>query len=139
MPPSSRVLLHAALVAGCAVTLAGCTTEASINRRPQGGTATASVIDGLQQIVVRAGDTYRFDPATIIVHPGRVLVALENRGKGAPHDWTLENLPGAATSLASSGQTKTVTFTAPVPGTYTFVCTIHRKQGQTGKLVVLKN
>ena len=66
-------------------------------------------------------------------------VALVNTGKGAPHDWTLEGLPGAATALASAGETKTVTFIAPAPGTYTFVCTIHKKQGQTGKLVVLKN
>ena len=139
MLPSPHVLSHAALAAGCVMILAGCTTEPSINRRPQHGTATASVVDGLQQIVVRADDTYRFNPGTIVVHPGRVLVALVNEGKGAPHDWTLGDLPGAATSLASAGQTKTVTFTAPAPGTYTFVCTIHRKQGQTGKLVVLKN
>jgi plastocyanin len=73
------------------------------------------------------------------VHPGRVRIALVNVGTGAPHDWTLEDLPGAAAPLASSGETKTVTFIAPAPGTYTFVCTIHKKQGQTGKLVVLQN
>jgi plastocyanin len=140
MPPSPRALPHAVVAIGCAAAvLASCTTEASINRRPQGGTATATVVDGLQVVVVKAGDTYRFDPATIIVHPGRVRIALVNEGKGAPHDWTLDGLPGAATALASSGETKTATFTAPAPGTYLFVCTIHRKQGQTGKLVVLKN
>jgi plastocyanin len=140
MSPSPRALSRVVVATGCAAAiLASCTTEASINRRPQGGTATAAVVDGLQVVVVKTGDTYRFNPATIIVHPGEVRVALVNNGKGAPHNWTLEGLPGAATALASSGETKTATFTAPAPGTYTFVCTIHKKQGQTGKLVVLKN
>jgi plastocyanin len=140
MPPSTRALPRAVVVIGCAATLlASCTTEPSVNRRPQGGTATATVVGGLQLIVIRAGDTYRFNPATIVVHPGQVRVALVNTGTGAPHDWTLEGLPGAATALASAGETKTATFIAPAPGTYSFVCTIHKKQGQTGKLVVLRN
>ena len=128
-----------AAAAGCAVALlAGCAnSQASINRRPQGGSATASVVDGVQQITVKTGDTYRFDPSTITVHPGRVTVVLVNGGHGAPHNWTLAGLPGAATALASAGQTQAATFTAPAPGTYHFMCTIHRKQGQTGELVVL--
>lgn len=136
-----RVLPRAAAVACCAVLLlASCTNrEASINRRPQGGSATASLVDGLQQIIVKTGDTYRFDPATITVHPGVVRVVLVNTGKGAPHNWTLLDSVAAASSLAAAGETKTATFTAPAAGRYTFVCTIHEKQGQTGKLVVLKN
>jgi len=143
MPPLSRdvprVLPRVVAAAGCAAALlAGCSnTQASVNRRPQGGSATATVIDGAQQIIVKAGDTYRFDPSTITVHPGRVTVILINDGHGAPHNWTLTGLPGAATPLASAGQTQSATFTAPAPGTYGVVCTIHEKQGQTGKLVVL--
>jgi plastocyanin len=120
-----------ALVAACS------NTEGSVNRRPQGGSGTPSVVNGIQQITIKTGDTYRFDPATITVHPGRITVLLVNDGKGAPHNWTLSGLPGVATPLAASGQTRSVTFTAPAPGTYRFVCTIHVKQGQTGKLVVL--
>lgn len=117
--------------------LAGCTTQPSINRRPNGGAATASVINGVQQIIVRTGDTYRFDPSKITVHPGQVRVVLINGGKGAPHNWTLVGLPGAATALAAAGRTQTATFTAPAPGSYRVVCTIHERQGQTGRLVVL--
>jgi plastocyanin len=123
-------LVVLALVAACS------NTEASVNRRPQGGSGTPSIVNGIQQTTIKAGDTYRFDPATITVHPGRVTVLLVNDGKGAPHNWTLQGLPGVATPLAASGQTRSVTFTAPAPGTYRFVCTIHVKQGQTGKLVV---
>ncbi|MEP7180259.1 MAG: hypothetical protein ABI775_14320, partial [Pseudonocardiales bacterium] len=88
MPASTCAWPRAVVTVGCAAAvLASCTTQPSINRRPNGGTATASVVDGLQVVVVKASDTYRFDPATIIVHPGRVRVALVNEGKGAPHDW----------------------------------------------------
>jgi plastocyanin len=140
MPPSLCALRRAA-AAGCALAVvAGCSnTQSSINRRPHSGSAAASVVNGVQQVTVRAGDTYRFDPSTITVHPGPVAVVLVNTGHGAPHDWALIGLPGAATALASAGQTQTATFTAPAVGSYTFVCTIHRKQGQTGKLVVLPN
>lgn len=120
--------------------LVGCTnTRSAVNRRPNGGSATASVVAGEQRITVNTGDTYRFDPATITVHPGRVTVVLVNNGHGAPHNWTLIGLPGAATALANAGQSQSTTFTAPAPGSYSVVCTIHEKQGQTGTLVVLAN
>jgi plastocyanin len=128
----------AAVAAATVALLVGCSnTEPSVNRRPQGGSGTASVVNGIQQITIKAGDTYRFEPATITVHPGRITVLLVNDGKGAPHNWSLTGLPGVITPLAAAGQSRTVTFTAPAPGTYRFVCTIHVKQGQTGKLVVL--
>jgi len=137
MPPLSRVEQRAVAAVACAALLAGCTTQPSINRRPNGGAATATVVNGVQQIVVKASDTYRFDPSTITVHPGQVRIVLVNTGKGAPHNWTLTGLPGAATALAAAGRTQTTTFTAPAPGSYSVVCTIHERQGQTGKLVVL--
>lgn len=119
-----------------AVLLAGCTTEASINRRPHPGTATASLVNGVQQVTVTAGNTYRFDPSTIIVHPGRVRIVLINNGSGAPHDWSLLGMAATA-PLVGGGASSSVTFIAPAPGRYPFVCTIHSAQGQTGTLVVL--
>lgn len=140
MPTASRTVASAVLAWCGVLLLAGCSnTQASINRRPHRGSSTAALVDGVQQVTITAGDTYRFDPSTITVHPGRVRVVLVNRGKGAPHDWTLPDVPGAATSLASAGETRVATFTAPAPGSYAFSCTIHRNQGQTGTLVVLKS
>jgi plastocyanin len=118
------------------VALSACSTEPSINRRPHEGSATATAVNGVQQITVTAGNTYRFDPSTITVHPGQVKVILDNVGSGAPHDWSLLALPGAQTAQIGGGGTAAVTFIAPAPGRYTFVCTIHQKQGQTGTLVV---
>ena len=106
-----------------------------MNRRPHTGVVTASVVNEEQQVEVQAGDTYRFNPSRIVVYPGKVRVVLLNVGKGAPHNWTLGDI--AATPLTPSGKQSEVEFTAPAPGEYTFVCTIHAKQGQTGTLVVI--
>ena len=135
MPPvrAAALLIAAAVTAA----LAGCSnTQASVNRRPHTGATTAVVVGGKQQVTVDANDLYRFDPSTITVHPGQVEIDLVNVGKGAPHDWSLLGF-SYTTPLTGTGQHSSITFTAPSPGTYTYVCTIHRKQGQTGTLVVL--
>jgi len=140
MPPSPRAALFArALAVILAVLLtAGCTnTNPPVNSRPHQGTGTATDVNGVQQITVHAGDLYRFDPSTIVVRPGQVHVVLVNDGTGAPHDWSLVGFPAAFAPLSGAGQSTAVTFTAPAPGTYAYVCTIHSKQGQTGKLVVV--
>jgi plastocyanin len=131
-------------LAGAAVALllavTACQSESAINREPHPGTGTASAAaGGIQQITLTTGHDYRFHPSTIVVHPGRVRVVLVNGGKvgaGAPHDWSLTGFPAAFVPLTGAGQTSSATFTAPAPGRYTFVCTIHRRQGQTGTLVV---
>lgn len=141
MPTTRRAPLAAfiALLPVLALALSACSnTTASVNRRPHTGATTASVADGLQRVTVDANELYRFDPSTITVHPGRVEIDLVNVGKGAPHNWTLPVL-GAGTPLTAADQHSSVTFTAPAPGKYTYVCTIHQKQGQTGTLVVLPN
>jgi plastocyanin len=96
-------------------------------------------VNGVQDVTVDAGNTYRFDPSTITVHPGTVRIELVNTGSGAPHNWTVLGLPGGATPDTGGGRRSVVEFTAPAPGRYTVVCTIHQKQGQTGTLVVLPN
>jgi plastocyanin len=120
-----------------AALLAGCQDQSSLNRNPHSGTTTAAVQAGIQDVVITTGDNYRFAPSTITVHPGKVRITLQHKGNGAPHDWQLQGFPAAAVPLISSGQTKSVEFMAPAPGTYTFICSIHVTQGQTGTLVVL--
>lgn len=137
--PTPRRALAITLVAASAVpvVLAGCSnTKPAVNRRPHTGAITATPVDGLQRVTVDADDLYRFTPSTITVHPGKVEIDLVNVGKGAPHDWSLPFI-NASTPLTATSQHSSVTFVAPTPGKYTFVCTIHRKQGQTGTLVVL--
>jgi plastocyanin len=120
--------------------LAGCSNrQAAVNKRPHDGTGVASDVGGVQQIVVRSGTDLRFTPSTLVVHQGRVRIVLVNTsqpGAGPPHNMLVSGLPGVDVPLTSAGQTHSVTFTAPAPGTYSFVCSIHAAQGQTGKLIV---
>ena len=118
--------------------LASCSNrEAEVNKRPHTGTGTASEVGGIQQIVVRTGLDLRFHPSTLVVHPGRVRIVLVNTANpGGPHDLQVPSLPGVYVPQADAGQTRSVTFTAPAPGTYSFVCSFHAAQGQTGKLIV---
>jgi plastocyanin len=119
------------------VLLVACSnTQSPANRRKATGSATASVLDGVQTITVNSDASLRFNPSTITVHPGPVELVLTNSG-GEPHNWTLLGLPGAATATIGDGQQTTLRFTAPAPGSYQFVCTIHQRQGMTGTLVVL--
>jgi plastocyanin len=137
-----RTVSIAALATALMGSLIGCTNQqSSINRNPQGGatTAAAAVVGGVQQVTVTADDKYRFTPDTITVHPGEVRITLINKGTGAPHNLLLTGFPADFVSLANAGQTTTATFTAPAPGRYQFVCTIHVAQGQTGTLIVLPN
>jgi plastocyanin len=130
----------AALALLLAGSLVACTNrESAINKRTHPGTQTASSDDtGVQTIVVTAGVDLRFHPSTIVVHPGRVRLVLDNTaqpGAGPPHDLQFSGLPFYI-GTTQAGRQAGITFTAPAPGTYRFVCTIHAAQNQTGKLIV---
>jgi plastocyanin len=125
------------LVAAATVALTACTnTEPAVNRQPQSGSATASVTNGIQQITISAGDDYRFHPSRVTVHPGRLRVVLTHPGTGAPHNWQLPGRPDDDVPLTAAGQTHSVTFQTPAPGSYRFICSIHVAQGQVGTLIV---
>ena len=73
-------------------------------------TITASGLTFVQRAInARAGAT--------------VTVTLNNQDPFVPHDLAI---PGVATVPLCTGVcTSTTTFTAPAPGTYPFLCTIH--------------
>ena len=121
--------------------LTGCQSKSAANRQPYNGSATAVVVNGMQQVTLTVSNSFRFSPSTFTVHPGQVKVVLHHTGVGAPHDWQLiTGIPGNYyIPLVSQGQTAEVTFTAPSPGKYQFQCTIHLKQGMTGTMIVVPN
>ncbi|SHG10441.1 Plastocyanin [Jatrophihabitans endophyticus] len=138
--PASRSPVAAGLLAAltAVAALAGCSNDqAPAAKGPHAGTGSAVNQGGLQVVTVTTGDDYRFHPSTLVVHPGRVRVVLKNTAKqGAPHNLRLDDFPADFVPLAGAGHTTAATFTAPAPGRYRFVCTIHERQGQTGVLVV---
>jgi plastocyanin len=121
-------------VAATALLLASCTNSGS---RPNTGSTTAVDVNGVEQVTIRTGPDRLFHPNTIIVHPGTVRLVLDNRiqnAAGEPHNLTFDTFAAGTVSLVRPGQKQAVTFTAPAPGRYQFVCTIHA--GMTGVMVV---
>lgn len=96
-------------------------------------------------------DSFKFTPASASVAAGaEVTVTFNNKGTLA-HSWVLiatgvdpttatdaNAMGGAATGEVAAGQSKSITFTAPAAGTYTFVCTVpgHAAGGMVGALTV---
>ena len=113
-------------------------TQASINRIPQSGSATASLVNGVQTVTLTTDNHDRFVPDTITVHPGVVRIVLDDTGT-TQHEWSLNGFPSDYVPLTVGGQTRSTTFVAPAPGRYEFICAIHLPQGQTGTLIVLPN
>lgn len=76
-----------------------------------------------QELTVQAFDYY-FDPTALNVEVGaQVTIELTNSGS-VQHSWTSTDLD--ASVEAASGETSSVTFTAPnEPGSYDFFCEFH--------------
>ena len=125
------------LVACAALVLAGCSNGSSpINARPHTGTATATVVGGVQKVTIEVGADDRFHPSTIVVHRGKVEIVLKHDAAGAPHNLSIGAPLNIFVPTIDGGQTQSSSFIAPSPGKYQFVCTIHAKLGMTGTLVV---
>lgn len=96
-------------------------------------------------------DVFAWDPATVTVKSGsEVNVVLENTGV-LEHNWILardgidlatasdaDALYGANVGYVQAGETGDLTFTAPGPGKYLYVCTVagHAAGGMVGELIV---
>jgi plastocyanin len=115
--------------------VAACTSSG----RPDTGSGTASTVGGIPTITVLTGPDRLFHPNTITVHPGKVRLVLKNRvdhASGEPHNLTFDKFSAGTVPLVRAGQQRSIIFTAPTPGRYQFVCTIH--VGQTGVMVVTR-
>jgi plastocyanin len=77
-------------------------------------------------IGTKTGDELEFDPDEVSVPAGaQVKLTFENRAS-LPHNLTFKAPMTAATApIVAPGESATVDFTAPEPGTYQFGCTIH--------------
>jgi plastocyanin len=139
-PTLLRSLLLAG-VASLAMALASCeNSQPAQARAPQQGDVTVTAgPDGVQSVTIDANDAFRFVPATVRVHVGKVRITLKNVGS-TPHNLafsTLSDKAGkVAVPLARGGTEQTTEFTVNTPGTYRFVCTIHEALNQTGNLIV---
>jgi plastocyanin len=131
---SAAVIALLLLLAACGGTGSAPTTPAppdssspATPSNPGGGVELAIATD--------TGADLKFDPAAVTVPAGAtVSLTFENRAT-VPHNLTFsEPLSAATSTVVSPGASETVEFTAPDPGTYDFVCTLH--PGMSGTLTV---
>lgn len=96
-------------------------------------------------------DEFTYDPASLTVTAGsQVTINFTNDGV-LEHNWLLisertdpvtaseaDAMAGATTGELGAGEEKSITFSAPPAGTYTYVCTVagHAEAGMLGTLVV---
>jgi plastocyanin len=132
--PAAAALAVPLMLTACAGSQSSTATDGS--QRDGVVTATAGP-GGVQQVNIDATNMFRFMPATIQAHVGRLRIQLSDSG-AYPHNISFPELH--ATSATVSGnpgeQTTTLTVSFAHPGTYTFVCTYHSSAGMTGQVVV---
>jgi plastocyanin len=99
-------------------------------------------------------DAFQFTPANETVPTGAQVTVTFNNVGVLEHTWTLippgvdpliatelDMLGTAGSGVLAGGESATFTFTAPGPGSYTFVCTVlgHAAGGMVGTLTVTSN
>jgi len=88
-------------------------------------------------------DVYHYQPATVIVPANQPVTIRFLDGDVLDHTWTVFDADGATVlanlSVAKEGDEATGTFTFPVPGSYSFWCTLpgHKEFGEVGVLTVV--
>lgn len=82
------------------------------------------------------GGALQFDPASVTVPAGSsVSLVFENRSTSVPHNLTFgDPINEATATIVDPGGSETLEFTAPDPGDYTYMCTLH--PGMEGTLTV---
>ncbi len=73
-----------------------------------------------------AGTEQRFVPERIMLDSGTDTVLTFRNESTLPHNLTFQRPMDAATrAVVAPGESETIRFVAPPPGTYSYVCTIH--------------
>jgi glucose/arabinose dehydrogenase/plastocyanin len=86
-------------------------------------------------VATDTGGALTFDPGEITAPAGATVRLTFTNKATVPHNLTFEDPIGAATdTVIDPGDSQTIEFTAPEPGEYTFVCTLH--PGMEGTLLV---
>jgi plastocyanin len=124
-----------------ALAVAGCLSACS-NQQDKRFTSTAQTVvtatvgaDGDQRVDIDATDADRFVPDVVVVHPGRVTLAVHNTG-GVPHTLEIPSL-NVDTGNIAGHKVKVVSFSVDKPGSYHFDCAYHVTLHMEGTLKVV--
>ena len=81
------------------------------------------------------GSALLFDPTEATVPAGAQVELTFRNLSAVPHNLTMgDGIEAATSTIVAAGAEETISFTAPEPGTYDFVCTLH--PGMDGTLTV---
>jgi uncharacterized cupredoxin-like copper-binding protein len=102
--------------------------------------------DALRTIAIhegtRADGSMYIEPREVRVPQGeRITFTVVNDDASTPHDWALLEYDGHDLEIhAKGGETRSLTFTATVDGTFRIVCQVvgHKQKGMEGAFVVEK-
>lgn len=117
---------------------------------PTGGEASATAMTDAASASMEAGDVVEitvgtddggepvFVPTDVTVPAGAtVRLTFVNESDSIPHNLTFSRtgpIDTATASIVQPGEQETIEFTAPEPGDYPFMCTLH--PGMNGTLIV---
>ncbi|MBV9098202.1 MAG: cupredoxin domain-containing protein [Frankiaceae bacterium] len=129
-----------ALLVAVPLATSGCGNSARPEAAAPHAAASASATvgaDGVQEIVIDTTDAFRFAPATVDAHVGKLRIVLMDAGS-YPHNIAFPALHATSATVSGtpSEQKKMLTVTFDKPGTYEFVCTYHSSAGMKGRVVV---
>jgi plastocyanin len=132
-----------------AVGLAGCGSEPADSGGTGAGTTSAGPVagtvttapDGVQEITLQTQDDYVFTPGTFTVAPGPVRLTVVNVAEQLTHNFRFTPDAGPEPidpeiPLLAPGESRTIEFTATVPGDHPFECSFHTQLGQVGTMTV---
>lgn len=101
-----------------------------------GGTAVEQR-NGIQQVTIHTTDEFRFTPATVHAHVGKLRIQLVDDGS-YPHNISFPALHATSSSVSGNPgqQQTTLTVSFAHAGTYEFICTFHSSAGMKGRISV---
>ena len=97
--------------------------------------AAATPLPKEVNVTVTASE-FKYEPATITVRTGQTVNLTFKNGGTVIHEFRLLDLDPRVETKAEPGDSDTVTFTAPVAGSYKFVCLIPGHEAMVGELIV---
>lgn len=100
-----------------------------------GGSSSSDPGESVDSITI-VGRNVAFDIEQFAVRSGEeITVTFDNRDDGLEHNIAFSDIEGAATELERGSVTQELTFTAPAPGEYEYICDAHPAQ-MSGTLFV---
>jgi len=124
------------LLLGLAAALVGCGDDETNGAAAASGGVLRPTRSGDVQVFTVVGlATMEYSAKELVAEPGRIQIDFSVAEGSAPHNFVINEIPGATTDILSAGQSQTITFTVDQPGSYQVICTIHPGMTATLKIV----